>query len=509
MKKFCCNVLAILIIVSAFSSCSIRNEKVVVNSLEELKNEVSKAQPGDTIIISDKAYADKEFELSARGTIENPIVIRSQTTGGATIHSPIRLNGSYLTLSGLKFVENGTLEIEGEGLRISRCEMTNVQKGKWIIVHPESKNIEIDYCSFSNKEINLELSKSCQLIQIKVLNEDENHHIHHNYFHDIPKGASINGYESLQLITDGNPFDPPGRSSNTIIEQNLFVRCNGEDEIISIKSNGNIIRNNTFRACAGALVLRTGDGNMVTGNYFFGDGESGSGGVRLQGKDQVVANNYFHALGKFGVALMDGGSNNFYVRVERAHIGLNSFVNCKHAFLVGLGHPKMTDPMPPKKCWIGGNIIFSKSDYLPGSEYISNIIKLPDNNSEAWNWLEKSWLDKNTDSELLNNSRRNQPEDWIWTDNTVYADQKTPKIDGVNAQNPFLVFGENNLALPTRRTPSLSKPIELYECSNDIFGQERKSLGTIGAIEFYESIIIKEPLTKKQVGTYSINQNYR
>jgi poly(beta-D-mannuronate) lyase len=502
MNRIYYTLLKALLFVSIVCSCSLNHSTIVVNTLAELKDEVLKAQPGDTIIISDNVYTDKEVELFAQGTLENPIVLQSQTTGGVIIHSPLRLTGSYLTLAGLKFTENGSLAVEGEGLRIHSCEMTNLQEGKWIIVHPGSKSIEIDHCRFSKKEINRELPRDCQLIQIKVRNQDEKHHIHHNHFYDIPKGASINGYESLQLITDGNPFDPPGSSSNTIIENNLFERCNGEAEIISIKSNGNIIRNNTFRACAGELVLRTGDNNAVTGNYFFGDGETGSGGVRLQGKDQIVANNYFHALGKFGVALMDGGSNNFYVLVERANIVFNTFVNCKHAFFVGLGHPKMTDPMPPKKCVIAGNIIYSKSDYLPGSDYISDIIKLADNNSEAWSWLEKSWLDKNADIEQYDESRQNQPEEWTWSDNIAYADLKTPEIDGVNAQDPYLNFMDNHVATPTKRTPSIKQPMELNGCEQDLFGSKRKTRGTIGAIEFSKKKSIAGPLTRMQVGPF-------
>ena len=128
-----------------------------------------------------------------------------------------------------------------------------------------------------------------------VLNKNERHHIHHNLFKDIPKGTENNGngYETLQLITKDNPFNPPPGNCNTIIEDNLFVRANGEAEIISIKSNGNIIRNNTFRACMGGLVLRHGHGNVATANVVLADGEPKANGIRFQGSTQVVANNYF------------------------------------------------------------------------------------------------------------------------------------------------------------------------------------------------------------------------
>ena len=52
--------------------------------------------------------------------------------------------------------------------------------------------------------------------------------------------------------------------------------------------------------------------------FFFGEGERRAGGVFLQGTDQVVVNNLFRSLGEFGVAIVDGTSDDHYVRVERA-----------------------------------------------------------------------------------------------------------------------------------------------------------------------------------------------
>ena len=42
-----------------------------------------------------------------------------------------------------------------------------------------------------------------------------------------------------------------------------FDRCDGEVEIISSKSGGNIYRGNLFLQSRGTLTLRHGDGNLV------------------------------------------------------------------------------------------------------------------------------------------------------------------------------------------------------------------------------------------------------
>ncbi|MGV8094619.1 MAG: polysaccharide lyase 6 family protein [Mangrovibacterium sp.] len=469
----CHPVLMLVLLFYFFSLPATANDlKRVVNSLAELQEEVIKAQPGDTIIIADGKYKEKEFDLVAKGIPGKPIVIRSQTIGKVTIQGPLSLSGSYLCLSGVDFTEGGAIEINGKGIRVTRCTITNTKVEKWIVVHPGSSNIEIDHCCFKEKEINLEKQKGCQLMRIVVRNQDEKHHIHHNHFYDIPKGAGNNGFETIQLITEGNPFDPEGGNCNTVIEQNLFERCNGESEIISVKSNGNVIRRNTFRACAGELVLRTGDNNVVSGNYFFGDDEKNSGGVRLQGTDQVVANNYFHGLGQSAIALMDGGSNKFYVRVERADIVFNTIINCKHALIVGLGHPEITDAIVPKQCLVAGNIFFSKSDNLPGSE----LIKLVDND---------------------------QPEAWRWNDNIAYGELGIPEPKGVSTRDPHIRFLENGLAVPTKKTPMAKKSLMIPSVEYDFFGKKRNRKKTIGAVEYARHISVVEPLTEEQVGPLS------
>ena len=182
------------------------------------------------------------------------------------------------------FEDGGNLEVDGAYCRISRCVWSDAQPGKWIRVRPGSRRIEIDHCRFENKTNNRELPRGCQLMQIVVRNEGEAHHVHHNHFVDVPQGKTNNGYETLQLITEGNPFDPEPGDCGTVIEHNLFERYSGEAEIISVKSNGNTVRANTFRKSRGSLVLRTGDGNVVSRNVFLGDGESWSRWCETSGR---------------------------------------------------------------------------------------------------------------------------------------------------------------------------------------------------------------------------------
>ncbi|MDP6359289.1 MAG: chondroitinase-B domain-containing protein, partial [Planctomycetota bacterium] len=224
---------------------------MLVTTMAALQKAVSEAKPGDVIILDDGNY-DQGCKLIGKGTSDKPIVVRAQTLGKVGISKPVTIQGSYVTLLGVRFSKQGRVHMNGVGCRLSRCSMSNIESGKWITGSSGNRNIEIDHCLFEKKENNRKLSSNCQLFQIMVRNKGEGHHIHHNHFRDIPKGKTSNGFETIQLMTAGNPKDPKGGDCGTVIEDNLFERCNGEGEIISVKSSWNIVRRNTFRECRGS-----------------------------------------------------------------------------------------------------------------------------------------------------------------------------------------------------------------------------------------------------------------
>lgn len=424
-----------------------------VKSAGELHKAFSLAKPGDVIILEDGVFSDSAIQISGKGTATQPIKIKAKNIEKAILTVPVKIDGEFLSVEGIRFSEKGNLEISGKNCRISRCTWSDAKSGKWIRVLAGSSQIEIDHNLFENKTNNRELDRNCQLIQIVVRNENERHHIHHNLFREIPKGKTGNGFETLQLITENNPFDPPGGHSNSIIEDNLFIRCNGESEIISVKSNGNIIRRNTFRACAGSLVLRHGDDNVVTGNFFFGDGEKNSGGVRIQGTDQIVANNYFDGLGQLSLGMMDGTPDNLYIRVERAQILFNSFINCPKNLVIGMNHSSHPNGTVPKDCQIVGNLFYFDKPDKPINfiEYVQN----------------------------------DQPENWIWEGNVAYGAPVLKEIKGFQKVEPQLKFQENGLVVPTSKTPEILKlPDADKKIQFDLFGQQWKINRSVGAIQF-------------------------
>ena len=115
--------------------------------------------------------------------------------------------------------------------------------------------------------------------------------IDYNHFRNIGPRI-VNEMETIRV-----GWSELSRSSGyTTIEYNLFENCDGDPEIISVKTCDNIVRYNTFMSSQGTLCLRHGDRTIVNGNYFFGEGKDGTGGIRFYGDDHKIYNNYFEGL---------------------------------------------------------------------------------------------------------------------------------------------------------------------------------------------------------------------
>lgn len=447
------------------------NQARLVTSIRALKEALARATPGETIVLKNGLY-NESFSLAASGKENRPIVVRAETIGGVELQQKVNISGEYLSFVGFHLTGKGGIEVKnGLGCRISRCHMENIRAGKWLTVDVNSRKIEIDHNLIEKKEINKDLQKSAQTMQIRLRNKGESHRIHHNHFRDICKGGAGNGFETLQLITDGNPKDPDGQETGNVIEYNLFERCDGEAEIISVKSNGNILRRNAFVNCQGSLVLRHGHRNIVNGNYFAG----GSGGVRMQGRDQVVVNNVFTDLSGHGLAMMNGIGDGFYVRVERALVAHNTFVNCTRPFHIGINHSKYPPGTPPLRCVIANNILYS---------------------------------DKRDGDELVSLVDKKEPEAWTWRDNIFGGVLGVPPREGLIGKNPQFVSNDNGLMLPTEKTPACSRPgIDREELNQDFFVNPRPLQGTVGAVQYIPGNMTGMPITEKDVGPFAGRNN--
>lgn len=147
--------------------------------------------------------------------------------------------------------------------------------------------------------------------------------IHHNYFFD-QKHQPGNGIETLQFGLSGFSMS----SSNSVVEYNLFEQCDGENELISVKASGVVLRYNTIRDCPAQFTLRHGNRCEVYGNYFIN-----TPGLRIFGDDHLVHSNYFEnckpaiTIGNGDGEVAEGAKLTCHDRPDRVLIAFNTLVN--------------------------------------------------------------------------------------------------------------------------------------------------------------------------------------
>lgn len=353
-------------------------DSTLVKTLNELHAAAKKAKPGDEIILQNGEWNNVVIKLTANGTKEKPIRISAQTAGKVFItgESQLRLGGSYLIVDGLYFMNGYAGKDPVISFRTDKdnvanhCRVTNtvindfnnpkrMSENNWILFY--GKNNRLDHCSFSDK-------KNMGVLLAVVLDDDRSrenfHSIDHNYFGRRPSLAS-NGGEIIRVgVSQHCEFN-----SNTQITDNFFEECDGETEIVSIKSGSNVVRGNVFKESQGGVVLRHGNYNTVENNIFLGNGKEGTGGVRVINKGQWVVNNFFYQCRgvdfRAPLSIMNGIPNSpahRYVQVTDAVIANNTFVDCAPiSFCEG---SDVERSLPPSNVLLINNLFSNQKDTI-------------------------------------------------------------------------------------------------------------------------------------------------
>ncbi len=334
------NLLALCLL---FTVATAQAKKTTVTNAAELKAANASAKPGDTVLLKNGSWQDINIDLTCTGTALQPIVFKAQTNGQVIIKgkSSLRLGGSYIIVEGLMFTEGfaskgSVWEFRkdkqlGNNCRITNCiikSFNNIDRkdeNYWVALY--GKKNRIDHCNFVDKT-------NIGVLMAVILDDDRSrmndHSVDSNYF-GYRKPLGSNGGEIIRVgVSQHCTF-----YSNTVIQNNLFENCDGETEIISIKSCGNAVRNNVFKECQGAVVLRHGNNNTIEGNIFWGNGKRGTGGVRVINEGNWIVSNYFYKCVGDGfrspLSVMNGVFNsppNRYLPVRDAVIANNTFYDC-------------------------------------------------------------------------------------------------------------------------------------------------------------------------------------
>lgn len=319
---------------------------ITVSSLSELQNAIDKAVAGDVILLKNGVYASVDnIVVKCVGTAAKPITIAAQTigaveisgTGGISIKSP----AAHIIIRGFKFTNAANKNDLTAGTVFCRWTRNIFEcpgEGNYLTVN--GADHQIDYNTFQNK---VTMGK---FIAVRGTGKQiaERLWMHHNYFHNFSEQTG-NGAEAIQFGLSGFSLS----SSNSIFEHNLFEKCDGEAELLSVKSSSVIVRYNTVRDCKAHITLRHGNFNKVYGNYFYN-----TPGLRIFGDDHLIYSNYFENcnpainIGNGGAEVADGAPLTSHDRPDRVLIAFNTLVNNQKNIIlnprtpIGLGATDIT-----------------------------------------------------------------------------------------------------------------------------------------------------------------------
>ena len=324
-----------------------------VTSAEEIARATAAARPGDVLILRDGEWRDAAIHFRARGSVQAPITLRAESGGNVRLtgKSSITVEGEHLVVSGILMEggegEGAAIGVRGTACRVTECAVIDGQYKSY--VHLWGKAHALDRCFFAGK------TTVGPTLQVDAADGPNQHRIHHNHFGMRPP-LRRNGGETIRVGYSHQSMNACG----TVVEDNLFEECSGENEIISNKASGNIYRSNTFRECGGLLTLRHGNRCRVEGNFFFGKDRRGSGGIRVIGEDHVVVNNYIDGVEEPAIWITSGivdSPLNGYFQAQRCVIAFNTVVNCGAAVLdlsAGIGSARRT--LRPRNITIANNL---------------------------------------------------------------------------------------------------------------------------------------------------------
>lgn len=496
----CCNLFTLLLVAQTY-----------VSTDTQLQNLVNTDTTGDVYIIPDGTYNDFYCSFTANATAANPITIKAETVGGVVLTGDSHFvfkKAAHIILEGFDFEctgNNTLIKLEGSNnIRITRneFELNTSNSVKWIVVggyyndytfNFVSNHNRIDHNNFLNKNTpgNYITIDGTYNQDYSVTQQSQYDTIDHNYFYNI--GPRIeNGMESIRI---GNSYLST-TSGYTTVAYNYFEDCDGDPEIVSVKSCDNQILHNTFSGNYGTLTLRQGNRTRVEGNYFFGNGktngtytnpDSGSvqtlytGGIRAYGTDHEIVNNYMEGLQGTvwdapititqGDAITGIDTNqSLHYRGERITIANNTLVNNSYGIEIGYAKQNGSYDKLLEDITIANNIVTGSTNQM---------IKIYNDQNGEVIW-ENNYMYPTGSAQLTYN-----PTNTFTNSEIMVQDPNLTVISGIYKA--------------TTNTPAANTPT-LITINTDIDGQNRPAVSTVGADYYTTDTPIYFPITQTNVG---------
>ncbi|MEX2216027.1 MAG: polysaccharide lyase 6 family protein [Phycisphaeraceae bacterium] len=341
-------------------------------AVDDLQKRLDAATPGTVIDLpSGNLRLTQPLVMIRSGSAEQPITIRPKNKGGVTIEGKAGFlikGAGHVVIEGLTFACDNTRPaielIDCQNIRITRNRFrvinTPAPRQNWVHIYGGlSGSNRIDRNLFEG------LSVPGAFIAIDGSEKEpyqisKGDLIEFNHFKDIA-ASEAGGARAIRLGWTGL-----GASvGQTVVENNLFDNCDGDTEIITVRSSGQTLRFNTFRNCSGYVTLRLGSGNTIEANFFQASPrEEKVGAIRVHGSDAKVFNNYMEGMTQPAILLPNGVKTTSPGQVPRpaakgAAIVFNTLVDCLSGSLDISNDSGGSWPEQPTNCIIANNVVIA------------------------------------------------------------------------------------------------------------------------------------------------------
>lgn len=367
---------------------TISDKTYTIASAAEL-NEL-KLAPGDKVIMKSGEWKSQIINFKGKGTAEKPITLVAEVKGSVILsgNSNLKIDGEWLVVDGLSFKNGSSLKDDvviftktTSNSRLTNTSIENYNPSdktldyKWVSLY--GNHNRVDHCSITGK------AHQGTTLVVWLDDKPNYHQIDHNYFGPRPE-LGANGGETIRIGTSTFSMN----DSYATVQNNIFDKCDGEVEIISIKSGFNKIMNNLFYECAGTVTFRHGNNSEVSNNYFIANNVTNSGGIRLIGENQKVHGNYLYKVAgrtlRSAISVMNAYEKpalSDYWQVKNADIQNNVIVSAREAFVLGSG--KDNDrTVAPDGVNISNNYIINPTTLLVTQDEPKNL-KMQNNQVEG------------------------------------------------------------------------------------------------------------------------------
>ena len=476
------------------------DKEILVSNSVELNLAIASASLGNVIVMKDGVWTDVVIDFKSNSSAAAPITLRAQTSGKVILNGNSRLvfSKSNLVVDGLLFQKGAITKKDAAVVTFNsdNCRLTNSAiidynpsdfstEYYWVLF--KGSHNRMDHCYFTGKNNK----------QPVVQNDEENsryNQVDRCYIKDIPYVAKANGREILRIFGYGHADQPGDDGAFFTVEYNLFDHAHGEGtEIVSLKSNHNIVRYNTVIASRGGLVGRRGKYNTFEGNFIFGKGETGTSGIRVAGPYQRVINNYVSDVTEDGLRLIAGEyyekslTGNFaakkknlpkYLHVQECYFAQNTFVNCgENGINIGFNY---------KNQWPSLQMVL----FPENNRFVNNLVY-----NCIGNAINIEVVDKKTPLDIFNFKPN------FFEGNLAFGTQicNVSLPAGIKNVDPKLKLAKDGLYRMTPKSPAINGG-SVSEVKDDFVGVERDSNSDIGAEEFGGVKPTRHPLTPNEVG---------